>query len=84
MGYHTPPNLNRMGYLQELQQELRALLGDMDEAKQKELALWVGKKVLESYRNGQATVQAMERLAGVEKKLVQAGKRFLNKNGSRA
>lgn len=52
-----------MGYLQELQRDLHQLLGDMDAAKQKEIALWVGKKVLESYRNGQADAQARAQLA---------------------
>jgi hypothetical protein len=41
-----------MGYLTELQQELRALLGEMEEAQQKKIARFVGAKILESYRNG--------------------------------
>lgn len=47
-----------MGYLQELQQELRALLGDdMDEEQQQKIARFVGEKILESYKNGIATGQ---------------------------
>jgi hypothetical protein len=42
-----------MGYLQDLQQEVRQLLGDLAEERQKEIARWVANKVLESYRNGQ-------------------------------
>jgi len=44
-----------MGYLQDLQKELRALLGDLDEAQQKKIARFVGEKILESYKNGLAT-----------------------------
>jgi len=64
-----------MGYLQELQEELRTLLGDLDEAKQKEVARFVGKKILESYRNGIASVRVLE-----------AGKRVAenNRKGRRA
>ena len=45
-------SITSMGYLTELQQELRALLGDMEEAQQKKIARFVGAKILESYRNG--------------------------------
>ena len=65
-----------MGYLQDLQQEVRQLLGDLDEERQKEIARWVGNKVLESYRNGQASGQAAPRLARAAKGLQRAGKRF--------
>ena len=68
-----------MGYLHELHEELRAMLGDVDEAKQKEIAHWVGEKVLESYRNGQANGAATSRLANAEKGLEAAGKRLFQK-----
>ena len=72
-----------MGYLQELQQELQKLLGDMDEEQQKEIARWVGHKVLESYRNGQEDGQAKARLARVSNDLEKAGKRFQKQRSSR-
>ena len=72
-----------MGYLQELQQDLQKLLGDMDEEQQKEIARWVGSKVLESYRNGQQDGTAHSRLARVGKDLEQAGKRLFKKQNSR-
>ena len=65
-----------MGYLQDLQQEVRQLLGDLAEERQKEIARWVGNKVLESYRNGQANSEAATRLTQAGKKLAEAGKRF--------
>jgi hypothetical protein len=68
-----------MGYLQELQEELRGILGDLDEEKQKEIARFVGTKVLESYRNGQANSQAATRLARAGKGLEEAGKRLSKK-----
>ena len=65
-----------MGYLQDLQQEVRQLLGDLAEERQKEIARWVGNKVLESYRNGQANSEASTRLDRADKKLAEAGKRL--------
>ena len=65
-----------MGYLQDLQQEVHQLLGDLAEERQKEIARWVAERVLESYRNGQANGEAATRLTGVGKKLAEAGKRF--------
>ena len=65
-----------MSYLQALQQELRELLGDMDEAKQKEIARFVGKKVYESWRNGVEHGKATATLARIGTDLQEAGKRF--------
>ena len=65
-----------MSYLQELQQELRGLIGDIDEAKQKEIARFVGKKVYESWRNGVEHGKAVATLARIGTDLQQAGKRF--------
>ena len=65
-----------MGYLQDLQQEVRQLLGDLAEERQKEIARWVANKVLESYRNGQTNGQAATRLAQAEKGLQRAGQRL--------
>lgn len=61
-----------MGYLQELQQELQKLLGDMDEAQQKKIARFVGEKILESYKNGIATGQ----LAGAGKEIERKARTF--------
>ena len=49
-----------MGYLQELKAELRQMLGELDEAKQDEIARYVGRKILESYRNGIQSVKILE------------------------
>jgi hypothetical protein len=49
-----------MGYLQELKAELRTMLGELDEAKQEEIARFVGRKILESYRNGIESVKILE------------------------
>jgi len=49
-----------MGYLQELKAELRQMLGELDEAKQEEIARFVGRKILESYRNGIESVKILE------------------------
>ena len=49
-----------MGYLQELKVELRQMLGELDEAKQEEIARFVGRKILESYRNGIESVKILE------------------------
>ena len=65
-----------MGYLQDLQQEVRQLLGDLAEERQQEIARWVANKVLESYRNGQTNGEAIVRLARAGKKLAEAAKRF--------
>jgi hypothetical protein len=65
-----------MGYLQDLQQEVRQLLGDLAEERQKEIARWVANKVLESYRNGQTSGEAAVRLARAGKKLAEAGKQL--------
>ena len=65
-----------MGYLQDLQQEVRQLLGDLAEERQQEIARWVGNKVLGSYRNGQANGEATVRLARAGKNLAEAGKRL--------
>ena len=65
-----------MGYLQDLQQEVRQLLGDLAEEWQQEIARWVANKVLESYRNGQANGEAAARLGRASTKLAAAGKRL--------
>ena len=65
-----------MSYLHELQQELRELIGDLDEAKQKEIARFVGKKVYESWQNGVAQGKAIATLNRIGTDLQQAGKRF--------
>ena len=49
-----------MGYLQELKAELRQMLGELDDAKQDEIARFVGQKILESYRNGIESVKILE------------------------
>jgi hypothetical protein len=72
-----------MGYLQELQKELQKMLGDLDEAKQKEIAHFVGTKVLESYRNGQENGAAASRLARAGKGLEEAGRRLSKKQQER-
>ena len=71
-----------MGYLQDLQRELRQLLGDMEEAKQKEIALWVGKKVLESYHNGQADAEARAQLARLGTALTEQGQNLHARSAS--
>jgi hypothetical protein len=53
-----------MGYIHELQEELRKMLGDLDEEKQQEIARYVGRKILESYRNGIESVKILQ--AGTE------------------
>jgi hypothetical protein len=65
-----------MGYLQDLHQEVRQLLGDLAEERQQEIARWVANKVLESYRNGQTNGQAATRLAKAAKGLEHAGQRL--------
>ena len=69
-----------MGYLQELQRELQQLLGDLDAAKQKEVVHWVGKKVLESYRNGQADAQTRAQLARLSTALGEHGQDLLERS----
>jgi hypothetical protein len=49
-----------MGYLQELKAELRQMLGDLDEAKQEEIARCVGRKILKRYHNGIESVKVLE------------------------
>jgi hypothetical protein len=68
-----------MGYLQDLQQEVRQLLSDLAEERQKEIVRWVANKVLESYRNGQANGEATVRLARASKGLEETGKRLTRK-----
>jgi hypothetical protein len=51
-----------MSYLQALQQELRGLIEDLDEATQKEIARFVGKKVYESWQQGASTAKRSPRL----------------------
>lgn len=55
------------------------MLGEMDEEKQKEIAHFVGTKVLESYRNGQENGQATAKLGRLSTGLKQAGKRLSEK-----
>jgi|GEM_PF-3676407 len=65
-----------MSYLQALQRELRGLIGDLDEAKQKAIARFVGKKVYESWQNGAEHGKAVATLDRASAQLEQAGKRF--------
>ena len=57
-----------MGYLQELQQELAKLLGEMDEEQQKKIARFVGEKILGSYKNGIATGKLTDATRDAERK----------------
>lgn len=65
-----------MGYLQELEHELRQLLGELDAAKQKEIAQFVRTKVYESWTNGVEHGKASTKLDQLENGLRHAGKRF--------
>jgi hypothetical protein len=65
-----------MSYLQALQQELRGLIGDLDEATQKEIARFVGKKVYESWQQGGEHGKAVATLDRASDNLQQAGKRL--------
>jgi len=65
-----------MGYLQELEQELRQLLSDLDAAKQKEIAQFVRTRVYESWKNGVEHGQAAAKLDHLKKGLRGTGKRF--------
>jgi hypothetical protein len=49
-----------MGYVHELQEELKQMLGDLDEEKRHEIVRYVGRKILESYRNGIESVKVLE------------------------
>ena len=66
-----------MSYLQALRQELHGLIGDLDEAKQKEIAQFVGKKVYESWQNGVEHGKATATLDQVSNRLRQAGTRWV-------
>jgi len=65
-----------MSYLQELQLELHELIGDLDEAKQKAIARFVGKKVYESWQNGVEHGKTVATLDRASDKLQQASKRL--------
>ena len=65
-----------MSYLQELRQELHELLGEIDEAKQKAIVQFVGKKVYESWQNGVEHGKAVATLDRASDKLRQASKRL--------
>ena len=65
-----------MGYLQDLEQELRHLLSDLDEVKQKEIAQFVRTKVYQSWTNGVQHGKASATLGQLENGLRGAGKRF--------
>ncbi|MGE0682956.1 MAG: hypothetical protein AB7P69_18885, partial [Candidatus Binatia bacterium] len=47
---HAPTN--PMGYIQELEAELTAMLADLGEAEQRQVVRYVKEKILESYKNG--------------------------------
>jgi hypothetical protein len=68
-----------MGYLQELEQELRQLLGELDERKQKEIAQFVRTKVYESWKNGVEHGASIDKLDRLEKDLRGAGQRFADR-----
>ena len=62
-----------MGYLQDLDQQLRELLSELDEVKQKEISEFVGKKVYESWKNGVEHGKASAKLDHLGKALAGAG-----------
>jgi hypothetical protein len=68
-----------IGYLQNLEQELLQLLGDLDEAKQKEIAHFVTSRVHESWTNGVEHGKASAKLDHLEQGLRGAGKRFADR-----
>jgi hypothetical protein len=49
-----------MGYVHELQEELKQMLGDLDKEKRQEITRYVGRKILESYCNGIESVQVLQ------------------------
>jgi hypothetical protein len=76
LALYQKSNGKRMSYLQALQQELRELIGDLDEAKQKAIVRFVGKKVYESWQNGVEHGKAVATLDRVSAQLEQTGKRL--------
>jgi len=68
--------ITTMGYLQELEQELRQLLGDLDAAKQKEITQFVRSRVYESWKNGVEHGASAAKLDHLENSLRGAGKGF--------
>jgi hypothetical protein len=73
-----------MGYLQDLEQQLRELLGELDEAKQKDIAQFVRTKVYESWKNGVEHGKASAKLDRLGKALADTGADSKRRAGRRA
>jgi len=61
-----------MGYIQEIEEELKTRLADLGEREQKEVIRFVKEKILESYRNGIMSAK----LTAADKEATKQSRRF--------